>query len=121
VIHAFHAQHPGVPLRSICRWAGVSRSWFYEQPTARTPYEQQDVALRDAIEKIVLELPGYGYRRVTEELKALNWKVNHIRDATGVGSESFGSCAMSRSCVASRSASSSLPTAPMLTGFGPIS
>ena len=45
----------------------VSRSWFYARPHAPTQAER-DVALRDAIERIVLEFPGYGYRRVTAEL-----------------------------------------------------
>lgn len=76
MIQAFQVEHPGTPLRSICRWAGVSRSWFYEQPTTRAP-DEQDVALRDAIEKIVLELPGYGYRRVTHELRRQDFTVNH--------------------------------------------
>jgi hypothetical protein len=29
---------------------------------------EEEVALRDAIEQLVLEFPGYGYRRVTEAL-----------------------------------------------------
>ena len=40
---------------------------------------QRDGALRDAIERIVLEFPGYGYRRVTEELHRQQWTVNHKR------------------------------------------
>lgn len=37
------------------------------------------IALRDAIEAIVLELPGYGYRRVTHELRRQGWVVNAKR------------------------------------------
>lgn len=39
----------------------------------------QEVALRDAIEWIVLQFPGYGYRRVTQSLKRDGWAVNHKR------------------------------------------
>jgi len=35
------------------------------------------VALRDAIELIVVEFAGYGYRRVTHALKRSGWQVNH--------------------------------------------
>jgi transposase InsO family protein len=37
------------------------------------------VLLRDAIERIVLDHPGYGYRRVTAELRRQAWAVNHKR------------------------------------------
>src|SRR5690242_3043580 len=40
---------------------------------------EHDVALRDAIEQIVLEFPGYGYRRVTQALRRVGWQVNHKR------------------------------------------
>jgi putative transposase len=35
--------------------------------------------LRDAIERIVLQFPGYGYRRVTAALRREGWTVNHKR------------------------------------------
>jgi len=37
------------------------------------------VRLRDAIERIVLDFPGYGYRRVTHALVREGWAVNHKR------------------------------------------
>ena len=37
------------------------------------------MVLRDAIEQIVLEFPGYGYRRVTAALRREGWRVNHKR------------------------------------------
>ena len=40
---------------------------------------QEATFLRDAIETIVLELPGYGYRRVTAELHHQGFIVNHKR------------------------------------------
>lgn len=66
----------GISERELCRVFGVSRSWYRGRPS---PEEKaaQDVALRDAIERIVLEFPGYGYRRVTKELHRRGWAVNH--------------------------------------------
>jgi putative transposase len=37
------------------------------------------LALREAIERVVLEFPGYGYRRVTHHLQRAGWAVNHKR------------------------------------------
>jgi transposase InsO family protein len=45
----------------------------------RAQGQKCDVALRDAIERIVLEFPGYGYRRVTKALHRDGWTVNHKR------------------------------------------
>ena len=41
--------------------------------------QAEEVALRDAIEKIILDFSGYGYRRVTHALQREGWKVNHKR------------------------------------------
>ena len=72
------AEHPGFSERELCRIFEVSRSWYYERPS---PGEKaaKDLELRDAIERIVLEFPGYGYRRVTKELHRGGWPVNHKR------------------------------------------
>lgn len=52
----------------MCRSLQISRSWWYEQKK-RVYSHEEDIALRDEIEQIVLEFPGYGYRRVTHALK----------------------------------------------------
>ena len=69
-------EHSEVTLKGLCELFGVSRSWYYEKPKAERQ-AREDVALRDAIERIVLEFPGYGYRRVTAALRRERWIVNH--------------------------------------------
>jgi transposase InsO family protein len=70
-------EHPQMSLKRLCELLGVSRSWYYGKlPRDKT---QKDVELRDAIERIVLEFPGYGYRRVTVALRREGWSVNHKR------------------------------------------
>lgn len=78
MIEEARAEHPEVSIKDLCELMGVSRSWYYERPT---PQErtQRDVQLRDAIERIVLEFPGYGYRRVTAALRREGWSVNRKR------------------------------------------
>jgi putative transposase len=65
-------------VRQLCTLLGVSRAWVYQRSHAPSQAER-DVALRDAIERIVLEFPGYGYRRVTAELQRQHYTVNHKR------------------------------------------
>ena len=56
----------------------LSRSSFYYRPKAKSPERMETEAdLRDRIEAICLELPRYGYRRVTHQLKHEGWQVNH--------------------------------------------
>lgn len=76
MIEAATVKHPEVALKELCELFGVSRSWYYEKPKAERR-AMEDVALRDAIERIVLEFPGYGYRRVAEALRREGWIVNH--------------------------------------------
>jgi putative transposase len=71
-------QHPSLSERELCRLFEVSRSWYYKCPSSEAK-AAQEVELRDTIERIVLELPGYGYRRVTKELHRRGWAVNHKR------------------------------------------
>jgi putative transposase len=59
---------------------GVRRSWWYARPSEEASAER-DTVLRDAIERIVLEFPGYGYRRVTKTLQRAGWAINHTTSA----------------------------------------
>lgn len=64
-------------MRRLCAILGVNRGWFYGA-ASKLPKEEE-TALRDRIEEIVLEFPGYGYRRVTKALQREEWRVNHKR------------------------------------------
>ncbi len=76
MIGAYHQQHPEIGLGQLCEALSVSRSWFYARPTVQKP-SSEDLQLRAAIEAIVLEMPGYGYRRVTKQLHRDGFVVNH--------------------------------------------
>lgn len=73
-----HQEHPEISLVQLCDLLDVSRSWYYESRNQAAP-DPQDIALRDEIERIILEFSGYGYRRVTRELARRGWEVNHKR------------------------------------------
>jgi putative transposase len=78
VIEQVREEHPEMAIEKLCYLMGVSRSWYYARPPA-TEKARKDVVLRDAIERIVLEFPGYGYRPVTAALRREGWAVNHKR------------------------------------------
>lgn len=71
-------EHPEISIERLCFLMGVSRSWYYERPCAEQK-ARKDVELRDAIERLVLEFPGYGYRRVTAALRREGRSANHKR------------------------------------------
>lgn len=71
------ASVPDLSLRRLCPLLGLSRSGVYAE-RSRAP-DAEAIALRDAIERIVLAFPGYGYRRVTHALKRAGWPINPKR------------------------------------------
>jgi len=78
MIRLAHQEHPELSILHLCDLHGVSRSWYYEQNT-RAEHSEREIALRDQIETIILEFPGYGYRRVTHALARQGWSINHKR------------------------------------------
>ena len=65
-------------IRQLCETLEVNRRWYYAR-LAQDEAADPDVELRDAIEQIILEFAGYGYRRVTHALVRAGWRVNHKR------------------------------------------
>jgi putative transposase len=67
-------------IGQLCELLQVNRAWYYARHHQVEPSKQaEEVALRDEIERIILDFPGYGYRRVTHALQRAGWKVNHKR------------------------------------------
>jgi transposase InsO family protein len=62
----------------LCRAAAVSRASYYRfiKPVAE---KADEMKLRDAIQKQALQMPAYGYRRITAALQRAGWEVNHKR------------------------------------------
>jgi putative transposase len=83
---------PQIPLERACLLLGLNRGSYYRQAqsTAETapvetglvrnnPASNGSTRLREAIERVVVEFSGYGYRRVTKQLRREGWCVNHKR------------------------------------------
>ena len=55
-------------MSALCQMTGLSRAGFYRWrvPRQASPVEME---LRDQMQKVALESPAYGYRRITVELQ----------------------------------------------------
>ena len=65
-------------MNALCEMTGLNRAGFYRWrvPRQATPVEME---LRDQMQKVALESPAYGYRRITSELQQRGFAVNHKR------------------------------------------
>jgi len=62
----------------MCELGQISRAGFYHfDPDQERREEELD--LRDAIQRIALEFPCYGRPRITAQLRRQGWEVNHKR------------------------------------------
>jgi transposase InsO family protein len=64
-------------VRQLCRLFKVNRAWYYERQTLRAEREKAETELKTAVEALLLEFNGYGYRRVTKALQRQGWRINH--------------------------------------------
>ena len=71
-------QGEGLTIREMCETAAVSRASYYRSWRKREP-KQEELALRDAIQRLALKDRHCGYRRIREFLKRDGWVVNHKR------------------------------------------
>ena len=65
-------------VERMCVLAGVSRAGYYRHFSVSAP-RQEETAVRDAIQRIVLANRRYGYRRIAKELGRNGLVVNHKR------------------------------------------
>jgi hypothetical protein len=53
------------PVEVVCDVLGLARSTYYEDPKIK----EGDIELKEAMEKIIMKRPYYGYRRILHEMK----------------------------------------------------
>jgi transposase InsO family protein len=61
------ASADAIPVTRVCHALGLSRATSYRWRTVGLP-QDRDVELRAQVQEIALEMPAYGYRRITHEL-----------------------------------------------------
>ena len=65
-------------VQRMCELGHVSRAGFYRFDPDLEPFDD-DLDLRDEIQRIALEFPFYGRPRITVELNNRGWEVGHRR------------------------------------------
>jgi putative transposase len=98
----------------MCALAKVSRAGFYRFPSARSGGDAE-IELRDAMQRIALEFPSYGWPRMTEELKRRGWAVNHKRVYRLMREDNL-LCLRRRKFVVTTDSAHTLPVYPNLAG-----
>ena len=68
----------GLTILDLCQMAGVSRASYYRRWQRRKPTEEE-MAVRDRVQRLALRYRYYGYRPITKLLKREGWWVNHKR------------------------------------------
>jgi putative transposase len=110
-----------VPLSSggLCRSVSLSRATFYR----RRRFDMgvaDDTGLRDAIQQIALEIPFYGYRRITKELRRRGYPVNHKRVRRMMRQDNL-LCVRRRKFVCTTDSGHGLPVYPNLARYMSLS
>lgn len=103
-----------LPLQRLCALAAVSRAGFYRWQHA-PPAVDADLELRDEIQRIALEWPCYGGRRVTAELRRRGWVVNRKRVRRLMWEDNL-LCLRRRKFVVTTDSNHELPVYPNLAG-----
>ena len=65
-------------MNALCQMTGLNRAGFYRWrvPRQAIPVEME---VRDEMQRVALQWPAYGYRRITRELQQRGFAVNHKR------------------------------------------
>ena len=102
----------GQAVNALCQMTGLSRAGFYRwrRPRQATPVEME---MRDQMQKIALEWPAYGYRRITAELQQRGFEVNHKRVLRMMREDNL-LCVRRRAFVVTTDSRHNLPVYPNL-------
>lgn len=101
-------------MSALCQMTGLSRAGFYRSRTPRqaSPVEME---VRDVMQKIAVESPAYGYRRITAELRHRGFAVNRKRVLRMMREDNL-LCVRRRAFVATTDSRHNLPVYPNLAG-----
>ena len=78
LISDYCANETRLSASSLHKSLSISRSTYYRSSTDVEAVDD-DIGLRDIIQQIALEMPSYGYRRITKEMHRRGIKPNHKR------------------------------------------
>ena len=99
----------------MCKLGHVSRAGFYRFDTERERPDD-DLDLRNQIQRIALEYPCYGRPRITAELRRRGWTVNHKRVARIMREDNL-LCLRRKKFVVTTDSNHGFPVYPNLAGI----
>jgi putative transposase len=99
-------------VNALCQMTGLSRAGFYRWRVPR-PAAPVEMEIRDQMQKVALESPAYGYRRVTAELQQCGFAVNHKRVLRMMREDNL-LCVRRRAFVVTTDSRHNLPVYPNL-------
>jgi putative transposase len=99
-------------VNALCQMTGLNRAGFYcwRTPGQAMPVEME---LRDQMQKVALESPAYGYRRITSALRKRGFVVNRKRVLRMMREDNL-LCVRRRSFVVTTDSCHTLPIYPNL-------
>lgn len=93
---------------------GLNRAGFYRSRLPR-PVLPVEMEIRDAMQKIAVEFPAYGYRRMTAELRKRGFDINHKRVLRMMREDNL-LCVRRRKYMVTTDSRHHLPVYPNLAG-----
>ena len=66
-------------VRGLCAATGLSRAGYYRRGKQEEQAQKRDVEMRDRVQRMALQMPAYGYRRITAALQQQGVEVNRKR------------------------------------------
>lgn len=74
---ASESPHGARAIKLLSAAVGLPRATFYRRRRQTTGPDKKETGLRQAIQRIALQMPTYGYRPMTAELRRRGWLANH--------------------------------------------
>ena len=106
------AASKGKAVNALCQMTGLSRAGYYRWrvPRQATPVE---MGIRDQRQKVALESPVCGYRKITAELQRRGFAINHKRVLGMIRKDNL-LCVRRRAFVVTTNSRHKLPVYPNL-------
>lgn len=101
-------------MKALCEMTGLSRAGFYRSrlPRRTSPVEME---IRDEMQKIAVEFPAYGHRRMTVELRNRGFDVHYKRVLRMMREDNL-LCVRRRKFLVTTDSRHNLPVYPNLAG-----
>lgn len=110
---ASESPHGARAIKLLSAAVGLPRATFYRRRRQTVKPNEPETELRQTMQRVALEMPTYGYRPMTAELRRRGWSVNHKRVLRLMRAEHL-LCRPRRRFVATTDSNHSLPVFPNL-------